>query len=323
MKVSVIIPTFNRPRTLRATLKTLIEQDFDHSEYEILVVDNNSTDDTPAVVRELQARSPVRLRYLHEPRPGVHYARNLAAVNASGRVLYYTDDDMIADRTMLSELYKVFDLDPLVACATGRVLPKWEVDPPDWVVKYCANGILSLQLRLESLIVSHEDPGVWSCHEAILKDVLIECGGFNPENTEGLWVGDGESGLNAKVEARGYKFGFVGSSVTHHVIPPGRMTQRYLNKRMENQGNADTFTWFRTARPDTRELIGNERTCIRNGMRAMLAAAKGFAKGRDSWHVDRAQVSYWRARFSYCRRLRRDFAWREFVMRDDWIAEAQ
>src|SRR5438309_1301916 len=269
MQVSVIVPTFNRARTLRATLETLIDQDFDRAQYEILVVDNNSTDQTPGVVKELQAQSPMHLRYLHEPRAGVHYARNLAAVNALGRVLYYTDDDMVADRAMLSELLKVFDLDPLIAIATGRVLPKWEVDPPDWVLKYCTNSILSLQLRSEPLLVSHENPGVWSCHQAILKSVLIEAGGFHPENTQGVWVGDGESGLNAKVEEKGYKFAFTASAVTHHVIPPGRMTQRYLNRRMANQGNADTFTWFRAARPTDEELKNDEYLSVRKGINAL------------------------------------------------------
>lgn len=323
MKTSVIIPTYNRAKTLRVTLQSLIEQDFDRAQYEILVIDNNSTDQTATVVRELQARSPVPLRYLHEARAGVHYARNLGAVNALGRVLYFTDDDMIAERGMLSELYKTFDLDPLIAVATGRVLPKWECDPPDWVLKHCANGILSLQLREEDLLVSRENPGVWSCHEAILKDVLIECGGFHPENTEGVWVGDGESGLNAKVKERGYKFAFVGRAVTYHVIPPCRMTQEYLNKRMENQGNADTFTWFRAARPDHRGLISHELRCVRNAVRAMLSATLQRAKKRDVWHMRRAQASYWRTRLDYSRLLRRDPAWREFVARDNWITEAQ
>lgn len=323
MKTSVIVPTYNRARTLRTTLESLIAQDFDRTQYEILVVDNNSTDETPAVVRELQARSPVELRYLHEPRPGVHYARNLAAVHARGRVLYFTDDDMIADHTMLTELYKMFELDPLIAIATGRVLPKWECEPPKWVVKYCTNTVLSLQLRSEDLVISREDPGVFSCHEAILRDVLLESGGFHPENTEGIWVGDGETGLNDDVKQRGYKFAFTASSVTYHVIPPGRMTQEYFNRRMENQGNADTFTWFRQLRPGNRELLRNELRCVRNGARAVLSAALKVASRQDTWHVVRARLSYWRACLEYTRRLRHEPAWREFVSKDNWITEVK
>ena len=323
VKLSVIIPTFNRARSLRATLHSLLEQDLGTASYEIIVVDNNSSDDTAAAVREILAHSAVDVRYLHEPRPGVHYARNLAATHARGRVLYYTDDDMVADRQVLSELLKPFALDPRIGVVTGRVLPIWEREPPAWVVRYCANTLLSLQLRTEDLIIADEDPGVWSCHEAIRKDVLFDCGGFNPENTEGQWVGDGETGLNLKVQARGYKFAFTGKAITHHVIPAARMTQRYLRKRLENQGNADVFTWYRRDRPDNTRLVKAELTSLWNCGREMLAGVSKFVTRNDAWRMHIARISYFRARLAYCRRLRREPGWREFVVRENWIQESR
>jgi glycosyltransferase involved in cell wall biosynthesis len=323
MKLSVIIPAYNRAATLRTTLESLIAQTFEKSEYEIVVVDNKSTDNTPDAVKEVQARSPVAITYLYEGRAGVHYARNLGAMHAKGRVLYFTDDDMIAERDMLAALYRMFELDARVAVATGRVLPKWEVDPPEWITRYCLNGLLSLQFREEDLLISSEDPGVWSCHEAIRKDVLISCGGFPPENTGGEWVGDGESGLNARVRERGHKFAFTAAAVTHHVIPAGRLTQAYLNRRHENQGNADAYTWFRATRPDERGLAQQEKHCRKSLTRARLTALSQRAKRRLWWHMAKGQVSYWEARLKYTRRLRRDASWREFVLQDNWIADAR
>jgi glycosyltransferase involved in cell wall biosynthesis len=319
MQMSVIIPTYNRANSLRVTLQSLLEQDLSPASYEIIVVDNNSSDHTVAVVREIRQSGVVDVRYLHEARPGVHYARNLGATQAQGTILYFTDDDMVADRRMLSELLIPFAFDPRIAVVTGRVLPKWESDPPAWVKKHCANTLLSLQLRSEDLIISNEDPGVWSCHEAIRKDVLLECGGFNPENTEGRWVGDGETGLNLKVQARGYKFAFTGKSVTHHVIPAARMTQRYLNKRLENQGNADVFTWYRRERPDDLRLAKAQLTSILNCGLEMLAGVSNFVTRNDAWRMHRARLNYFRARFAYCRRLRRDPTWRAFVLKDNWM----
>ena len=321
LDLSVVIPTYNRADTLRETLESLARQDF-RGRYEIIVVDNNSTDHTRDVVTEAQRAGGVPIHYLHERRAGVHYARNLGAQHARGRILYYTDDDMVADGAMLAELVKPFALDPRIAVVTGRVLPIWEREPPEWVKRHCSNTLLSLQLRSEDLIVSNDDPGVWSCHEAIRRDVLFECGGFNPENTEGNWVGDGETGLNLKVQARGYKFAFTGAAITHHVIPATRMTQRYLSRRLANQGNADVFTWYRREQPNARRLLKAELTSVWNYGRELLAGMADFVTRDDAWRVHLARVSYFRARLAYCRRLRRDPGWRAFVLRDNWLTNA-
>jgi len=319
MHISVIIPTYNRARTLQGTLESLIQQSAPGTPCEIIVVDNNSSDRTAGVVREAQARSPIPIIYHLETKPGVHYARNWGALNARGTFLYYTDDDMVVDRNALSELLRLFEFDSSIGTASGQVLPQWECNPPPWVKKYCENGLLSLQLRPEELIVSSSDVGIYSCHQAIRKTALLECGGFNPENTAGVWVGDGETGLNLKLRARGYRFAYTSKAVTHHLIPPERMTQQYLNCRFANQGYADAFTWFRAERPDNQQLVRGQTRCMLGFARESLALAARLAMARGSWRLRCAQVSYFYARFKYIERLKKDARWREFVLRDNWI----
>ena len=65
--------------------------------------------------------------------------------------------------------------------------------------------------------------------------------GTNPENTAGEWVGDGETRLNIKIKNLGYKFAFNGKGIIYHIIPSERMKQSYLNGRLYNQGNCDSF----------------------------------------------------------------------------------
>lgn len=91
-------------------MRSLVIQDLEPDRYEIIVVDNNSSDETANIVREIQSQSPVSVRYHFESRPGVHYARNWEAVHAAGDILYYTDD-MSADRVMLREMLRLFELD--------------------------------------------------------------------------------------------------------------------------------------------------------------------------------------------------------------------
>ena len=118
--VSVIVPTYNRANMLGTTIKSLINQSYDKKNYEIIVVDNNSSDNTLQVIEQLYKESPVLINYLWELRQGAHYARNSALKIAKGEILYYTDDDMIADSNLLTEIIRPFYLYHKVSSVTGR-----------------------------------------------------------------------------------------------------------------------------------------------------------------------------------------------------------
>lgn len=242
--ISVVIPTYNRGKLLPLTLDSLLAQTYPQDRFEIVVANNNSTDNTVHILTEY-AKQNRNLTFFTENRQGVHYARNSAAHRTRGEILYYTDDDMIASPEMLAELAGIFGEHPEVGAATGKVLPKWEIAPPEWVRQYLQNGWLSLNDLGDVSFVDKQDMGVYSCHQAVRRDVFFQSGGFNPENTAGVWIGDGETGLNIKIKQLGYSFAYVGSAITYHIIPPQRMTQTYLNKRIGNQGNCDAYTEYR------------------------------------------------------------------------------
>jgi glycosyltransferase involved in cell wall biosynthesis len=318
--LSVVIPTYNRADTIGTTLKSLgADQGIGSADYEIVVVDNRSTDDTAAIVRHMQAESRVAIRYVYEERAGVHYARNHGALQARGNLLYVTDDDMIAAPGMLAELLRLFEMDPKIGTASGMVLPRWEIEPPQWVLDHCQNTLLSLQFRPEELIVADHDIGIYSCHQMIRKSALLESGGFNPENTGGIWVGDGETGLGIKLRQHGYRFAYTSRAVVQHIIPPGRMTQAYLHRRMANQGAADAYTWYRENKPTSGQLLRHQVRAIAAAGADALRAAKSYLAGRSEWRLQRARMSYHRAWFEFDRRIRNDRNLQDFVLRDDWI----
>jgi glucosyl-dolichyl phosphate glucuronosyltransferase len=320
--VSIIVPTYNRANMLGLTLESLINQSYKKQNYEIIVVDNNSTDDTRKLIEERQKKSVLPpIKYLFEPRQGVHYARNTAFKHAEGEILYYTDDDMIADVALLKEIVKPFGYNSKIAAVTGPVLPKWEQPPPQWILDFCLNSLLSLQDRQEYLIISPYDCGVFSCHQALRRDAFLKAGGFNPENTAGEWIGDGETGLNIKLKALGYWFGYISSSVTYHMIPPQRMTQKYLNKRLANQGNCDSYTDYRrhayTQRALVRRIASHVKGILNEGLKVLVK--RSLHKG--SWRLSRARVGYYRSRVLYDIRLLTDENWRSMVTRNDWLDE--
>jgi glycosyltransferase involved in cell wall biosynthesis len=319
--VTIIIPTFNHAKTLQTTLDSQLNQTYPAEHYEIIVSDNNSTDSTPDIVDRYIKTYPGRIRVLREHRQGVHYARNSAAKIAHGDILYFTDDDMIADKDLLKELVKIFSFDPRIASTTGRVLPQWEVNPPSWIIKLCSNGLLSLNNPPEEFVISTQDCNIFSCHQGVLKNVFIQSGGFNPENTAGEWIGDGETGLNINIKELGYKFAYNGACITHHVIPAGRMTQKYLNRRLANQGNCDSYTEYRKYKYSNAGLLQRIAEHFVHLMFFEIVALITFVIGRITWHIHQARVFYFLNRIRYDFRLIVDEQWRAFVLKRDWLSE--
>jgi len=319
--LSVIIPTCNRSALLQQTVDTFLSQTYPADRWELILVDNNSIDDTPRVIARLAAADS-RIRALSEPRRGAHFARNTGAMAAGGSVLYFTDDDMLADQALLDQIVKGFDADSKVASVTGKVLPRWDTEPPVWVLEHCRNALLSLNDLGEALIISDEDPGVFSCHQAVLRDVFVEAGGFNPDTNAGLYTGDNETGLNIKIRKLGYRFAYVGMSVTHHMIPATRMTQSYLNSRMADKGYCDSYTDYRAVHPGkgrlTKRILGHTALAVLTVVKAALRRAAGSS----GWRVDFARLFYYRNRVRYDARLLTDEKWRSFALRDNWLTDA-
>jgi glucosyl-dolichyl phosphate glucuronosyltransferase len=316
--ISIIIPTYNRALLLSLTVDSFLAQNYPKDKVEIILANNNSTDNTREIIDSYCAKH-TQIRSVPESRQGVHYARNSAAEQARGDLLYFTDDDMIADPNLLQEIVRPFGMDEKVATVTGKVLPKWEVPPPQWILDFCVNRWLSLLDPPEDLIISRIDFNVYSCHQAVRRDIFLQSGGFNPENTAGEWIGDGETGLNLKIKDLGYKFAYISSSVTRHIIPPVRMTQEYFNKRVGNQGNCDSYTLYRKHRHGSAAMCW---AILRNGLdllhRWSLFAAN-YLLGRDKWRVHRAYMSYYAKRMKYDYRIITDENWRNLVLTDDWL----
>jgi glycosyltransferase involved in cell wall biosynthesis len=313
-KVSIIIPTYNRGPYIRQTIESFLSQDY--PAFELIVCNNKSTDDTANVLKEFQSNPKVKL--LFEERQGVHFARNSAAKQAVGEILYFTDDDMIATPNLLSELVTAFELDPKVGIATGRVLPQWMAPPPLWVVRHLSNYLLSLNNPSQNLVISDRDCGVYSCHEAILKDVFFRAGGFHPENVAGVWIGDGETGLNKMVVSMGYRTAFIGTSVIYHVIPPERMTQKYLNTRLRNQGNADAYTLVQEQ--NGHACIGLE--AAKSVFEFAIFSLQNMIKSLCDLHRLRfivAMAYYHVAKIKYLLKVQSDADFKSMVMQSDWL----
>jgi len=317
--ISIIIPTKNRAHLIENCIHSLCKQNFDINKFEIILVDNNSTDNTRKIVEELQNNNNCKIKYLFEEKSGSHFARNNAAKIAKGEFLYFTDDDLIADPNMLSEILKTFDFHPDLASVTGRILPNWETQPPKWIYKYCNNYLLSLNDRHEEIIIDSKDVGIFSCHQMIKKDIFIKAGGFNPDIVNGEWIGDNETGLHKKIKKLGYKFGYNRNSTTYHQIPTSRITQSYLNNRFANQGNCDSYSDYREFNYEKEKLIAINREFKIKIIKGVLRYLIHRLTLSDKWHIRRAQINYFINRIKYNKKLINDKTFRKMVLINNWI----
>ena len=120
--VSVIICTLNRCELLQRTLELLGKQPLPPGKrFEIIVVDNNSTDATSQVVQQAKRIVTVPIIYLLEERAGLSWARNSGVARSRSDIIVFTDDDMIFSETWLLEIYSLFSVKPTPACVTGPV----------------------------------------------------------------------------------------------------------------------------------------------------------------------------------------------------------
>lgn len=318
--VSIIIPTYNRDELLGLTIESCINQTYPKDKFEIIIADNNSTDNTKSIVKKWADKSPVLIKYIFEPRQGAHFARNTAAMQSQSDILYFTDDDMIADKDLLVNIVKVFDLDYNIAVVGGKVLPKWEFNPPEWLEKYFKNGSLSLIEKSEKLIIASYDIGIYSCHQAMLRKVLIECGGFNPDIEKDTLVGNGETGLNIKVLDAGYNFAYTCEAVSYHIIPRSRMTQKYLNKRFSNQANCDSFTTFRKNENSKKTLLKLILySHIPNFLKYMTGSFLKRISRKDLWRLERVYAHYYLQKIFTDYRFATDKKLREHALKYSYI----
>src|ERR1044072_1577697 len=113
--ISVILCTYNRCELLKKSIASVLNQDCSGVKFELLVVDNNSADETRAVCDSFISQSSIPIHYIFEPRQGVSYARNAAIARAKAPIMAFFDDDVCVSRNWLAGIKQAFDDHPEIA----------------------------------------------------------------------------------------------------------------------------------------------------------------------------------------------------------------
>jgi glycosyltransferase involved in cell wall biosynthesis len=184
LSLSVIICTRGRAPQLERCLQTFREAQTFRGSWELIVVDNNSSDDTKAVIQKFAASAPFQVRYLFEGRQGLSHARNRGIAATSGSIVAFTDDDCLVERQWASTIIREFSADRSLAVLGGRVEPG---DPNGQAVgtRTCSDR---KQIRSFQELFGH----MIGCNMAFSRKVFEVIGGFDPLLGKGTSLGSAE-----------------------------------------------------------------------------------------------------------------------------------
>jgi glycosyltransferase involved in cell wall biosynthesis len=273
-RITVILCTYNRAGSLTKTLESIVAQILPPSvSWEILVVDNNSSDETRQVVEEFQGRYPERVRYLLESHQGVSCARNAGIRNAKGDILAFIDDDETAHTGWLQNLTSNLGNDEW-AGAGGRVVPQWICSRPRWLSSESPFVFAPLAAFEADPEREQLDEPPFGANMAFRKEVFDRLGGFrtNLGRCGKRLLSNEDTEFGRRLLAAGRRLRYEPSAVTYHPVEEYRLRKAYYLQ-----------WWFNKGRSDVRE-IGVQP----HGMQVFgipFKVLRGFAAGMVRWAI--------------------------------------
>ena len=257
MKVSVIIPTYNRALMICDAIESLSKQTLDANSFEIMIVDNNSTDNTKEVVEGcINAHNEHHIRYIFEPRQGDFFARNRGADEANGEYLVFSDDDALFDINYLETILGLFEKYPGVGVVGTRIVIQWEGGTPaNWIKPYeYLLGAISYNPR--GYVIQSDGLYVNNGSLAAKRDLYISVGGINPAQMGDYIIGDAEGGFCRKIHKLGIPIAFTDDvTMWHRQFVDKNDTIADIRRRVENNGISEAYTdVFVTGKPQKKSL---------------------------------------------------------------------
>lgn len=237
--ISVVICTLNRAQYLRIALQSLVCQVVP-DRFEVLVVDNGSSDSTPAVTRDFADALP--LRQIVEPKTGLCHARNSGWQKARGRFVAYLDDDAVAEPGWLAATVEGFAIEPGAGAVGGRVRPIWEAPQPSWLSDHAARALTIVDWSaIPKRLTDLRQEWLVGANMAVPRRVLQEVGGFHPglDRVGTNMLSSGDVFLQEQILIRGHPIVYHPAMAVWHVVTPSRLTKAWFRRRYYWQGVSD------------------------------------------------------------------------------------
>lgn len=276
-EICVIICTFNRCDYLLKLIESLKTQLLSKDRFEILIVDNNSTDDTRGRANIIQ-ESTSDLRYVFEPRQGLSIARNRGLKETECPLVVYIDDDAYAEPQWLTSYIEAFGKNDKIVSVGGPVELDWQGQRPAWIPAGYESLFTSVDFGSDEKYLTQADYLV-GANIGFRRNWLIEQGGF-PENLgrKGYCLISGEEALiYKKVFESGNKVRYHPGAKAWHSVTDERKTKRWFFRRLFWDGATQSIldSWVgQKKRTYLKGAYLDLRRCLRFFVDALLAAMR-------------------------------------------------
>jgi glycosyltransferase involved in cell wall biosynthesis len=295
LDVTLLIATYNRALRLDETLASIRALHVNPGRrWEVLIVDNNSTDATGTVVERHARDFPVPLRYLFEPRQGRSNALNAGIAASGASIIAMTDDDVRVEEGWLAAACDALD-DPAVAYAGGPVLPIWESAPPAWLDLTRGDlwGTIAIQDHGDRLFWYDEARKVpLGANMAARRELFAAIGGFHPDigrTNSRLVMGQEVPELLMRARTAGLRGVYAPAMRVHHHVPSRRLTRGYFRNWWFGKGvsrsaleRIQPVTELGVDLRRTPHFLGVPRYMYGSAVRDLAACAAAWCRGRSA-----------------------------------------
>jgi glycosyltransferase involved in cell wall biosynthesis len=298
--LSLIICTYNRDKYIYNVLKSITENDFSYKSYEIVLVNNNCTDNTETECRRFQADFPdVNFRYFVETKQGLSYARNRGIAEARGDILVYVDDDATVNKVYLRTISDFFAIHSSVYAVGGPIIPVYETQEPRWIslyTKILITGYKNEGKKIKELKFG-KFPG--GGNAAYRKVVFDKIGLFNPElGRKGVsLIGAEEKDIFDKMRKLEMPFFYLPNMILYHIIPEQKLSKDYFIRLTYSIGqserirtrNISTLKYLKRLVLELFKWIASIVLCVRFMLK--LQPSKGTMLLLFRWYVTKGLLS--------------------------------
>ncbi|MDR1339832.1 MAG: glycosyltransferase [Prevotellaceae bacterium] len=298
--LSIIICTYNRDKYLYNALKSVAENDFPHEKYEIILVNNNSTDSTEAECQRFRADFPfIDFRYFVETSQGLSHARNRGIREAKGFFLAFLDDDSFVKKDYLEKLEKNLKQYPGILAFGGKITPRFESGKaPAWLSKWTYSLVSAIDMGDKSVLFKSGKFPI-GANMGISKNSLSATGFFNPQlgrSQKNLLAGE-EKDFFYRLKKQEGDIRYFPDIEVEHMIPESRTTKAYIKRMGLGIGQSEKLrtsslsgkSYFKRLCLELVKWGGSIVLCL--GFILKLQPSKGMILLVFRWHVTRGLLS--------------------------------
>ena len=292
MKLDVVVPTYNRSQLLRRTISSLLRAPVPALlEVTVLIVDNNSKDDTEQVVRDIQSQAVRPVVYIKETNQGSSHARNAGIRAGVGDILGFIDDDEEIDENWYNVVAREFS-DQATQFIGGPYLPNWAAPAPKWLPPGY-HAVIGVLLPKPRSPFGGTFPGILMGGNAVIRrDVFVGLYSTKLGRSGKGLLSDEDAEFYRRLCHAGLHGVYVPDLIIHHYIPADRLTRHYHRRwcywRGVSLGVSD-----RDSKANVRYMFGVPRYTIGRALRGLASIPRHMFITREAGQVFADELALW------------------------------